>query len=198
MAVTSSYEVTDYIPASLIKEWVWCPTSAWYMTLSLPEPLPPHVTDPEEWDINYLVMELLTYYGVEPNYISIKPKLKSIKLGITGSPDIVIVYSDFAVVVEVKTTSTWSHEDHTVLQVVAYALMTSETLGLSDVRALIATRTGYVEVDWRSQIPRLLKVVKDVRNMLQTEEVEAPLRIDGRCRSCPYRKHCFYLGGRVG
>ena len=194
MAVTSSYDVSDYIPASLIKEWVWCPTSAWYMTLSLPEPLPPHVTDPEEWDTSYLITELLTYYGTEPKYVTVKPRLKSLRLGIAGSPDILIVYEDFAVVVEVKTTSSWSLEDHSKLQVAAYALMASEMLGLSDVRAVIATRMGYEEVNWRSLIPRLLSVLKDIKEMLQTEEVTRPLRIDSRCRACPYRRHCFYRG----
>ena len=193
MAVTSSYDVVGYIPISLIKEWVWCPLSAWYMTLSLPEPLPPYVREFEEWYVDDLVMELVTYFG-EPLEVRVKPKLRSRRLGISGSPDILLIYKEYAVVVEVKTPSTWSFEEHSKLQLTAYALMASETLGVGRVVAVLATRSGYVEVDWRSLVPKLLSVISKIRRMLESEELNEPPRNDSRCRACMYRRHCPYGG----
>lgn len=185
------------VPASLIKEWVWCPTFAWLATLSVEEPLPPHTLEPEAWDYHEVAEELLTYgralHGKEYDVL-VKPTLKSRTLGIKGVADLVMLSEDGeeALVAEVKTTSAWALREHVTLQLTAYAVMTKETYGVRDVRAYAVTRCWCVEVNWQAHVPKLIRVVRELKDMLKTEETPRPSHDGLRCAACPYRGLCPY------
>jgi len=185
------------IPASLIKEWVWCPTFAWFTALGMEEPLPPHAKEPESWHYHEVAEELLTYHrathGNEYEVI-IKPPLRSTSLGIKGVADLTLLSRDGkeAVIAEVKTTSAWALKDHVELQVTAYAVMVRETYGVKDVKAYTVTKCWCRKVSWRVMLPKLIGVVRALRTMLETEEVPEPHHDRGRCAACPYRKACPY------
>ncbi len=184
------------VSASLIKEWCWCRTFAWFVTLGLKEPIPPHAADPEEWSYHEVAEGLLTYYrleGVEYNVL-VRHKLVSRKLGIYGIADLVLLAEDGrdAVVAEVKTTSPWVSEEHVDLQVTAYAVMAKETFGVRSVRAYAISKAEYREVAWARYIPRLVEVIRNLKRMLDTEEMPPPNHDGLRCRACPYRRLCPY------
>lgn len=187
----------EEIPASLIKEWAWCPTFAWLATLSIKEPVPPHAQEPEGWNYHEVAEELLTYRRAvrETGYdVIVKPTLKSRSLGIKGVADLLMISDEGeeAVVAEVKTTSTWALKEHVALQLTAYAVMAKETYGVREVKAYAVTRCWCVEVGWRAYVPKLISVVRALRNMLRTEEVPKPTHDGRRCVACPYRGVCPY------
>lgn len=183
------------MPASLIKEWVWCPTFAWFATFGFREPLPPHAAEPEVWDPVTVAEELLTYRravrGVGYEVI-VKPRLRSRTLGIRGVADLVMISEDMSegVVAEVKTTSPWALKEHVALQLTAYAVMVKESYGVVGVKAYAVTKCWFREVDWRSNMPKLVRVVRALRRMLVTEEVPEPAGDGVRCVACPYRRVC--------
>ncbi len=185
----SSYELSNYVPVSIIKEWLWCPVMAWFELLSIPEPLPNYVLDPEDYNYYEVAEELITYLRREPKYVLIKPKLRSKSLGVKGVPDIVIVYDDVTVLAELKTTSPWVLNEHVKLQVCAYALILKELLG-NDVKAFIVSRLGYFEVNWVREVPKLLKVLSRIRELITKEYIPEPNHLGIRCRSCPYSRIC--------
>ncbi len=189
MVLKSSYDLINYLPVSIIKEWLWCPVIAWFEVLSIPEPLPNHAVEYEVYDPYEVTEEFITYLRKEPKYVLLKPRLRSKSLGIKGVPDAVIVFSDEAVVIEFKTTSSWVLNDHVKLQVSAYALMTKEVLGTS-VRAFIVSKLGYFEVNWVREVPKLLKVISEIRKVITKEYIPEPNHLGIRCRSCPYSRIC--------
>ncbi len=189
MVVSSSYD-SSYLPVSLIKEWLWCPVMAWLEYLGLPEPLPNHALEPELRSPYEVAEELITYLGVEPKYVVIRPRLRSRRLGIVGNPDLIILYGSEALVAELKTTSSWVLNDHVRLQVCAYALLTKENYSVGSVRAFIISSLGYFEVDWVRELPKLLKVISELRRVLTNEVIPEPKHSGLRCRACPYFRVC--------
>ncbi len=159
------------------------------------EPIPPHAREPEEWHYHEVAEELLTYRRTvrRTEYeVMVKPALKSRSLGIKGVADLIMLSKDReeAVVAEVKTTSTWALREHVTLQLTAYAVMTKETYGTKEVRAYAITKCWCREIDWRAHTPKLIRVVREIRRMLRTEEMPKPNHEGGRCSSCPYRRVC--------
>lgn len=188
----SSYDLSDgYVPASLIKEWFWCPTFAWLAIMSAPEPLPPHIATAERPALTRELRELVTYFGGDPY---VRPLLRSRRLRLKGSPDLLIVTHDKAVVVEWKTSSPWARGDHVVAQLTAYALLAKEALGKAVV-AVAASSTSYDEVEWERTAPKILRAAGEIRKAARSEEPPEPVHDGRRCVNCPYRRFCPWARG---
>ncbi len=134
----------------------------------------------------------LRAYGVRDGERHFAVRLRSGRLGLAGTLDMIIVTPTEAIPVEFKNTSASPGLNHKY-QLTAYALLAEEHWAKPTRRGFVylipEKRAVEIEVT-PSMRSFVLQVLEDIRAMVLSERMPAPTRQVGRCVDCEFKNYC--------
>jgi len=179
-----------------IKQYLYCPRIIYY-TYCMPVPRALTYKMEEGKSQHVRVMELeerrsLRAYGLETGERVFRVSLSSERLGLCGVLDMVILRPTESIPVEFK------HSMGKVglnlrYQLVAYGLLVEERWGKPVRRGFIyrIPEKRAVEVVIRPNMRRyVVRVLREMRQMVKGEVMPGPTRRRERCVDCEYRRYC--------
>jgi len=201
---TQRAEPGDLLPLTVtdVRQWVYCPRIVYYR---LCQPVRRPVTyKMEEGKLRHQRVEelerrrTLRFYGlreeeregrVERHF---RPVLRSVRLGLSGVVDLVLLTPTEAIPVEYKHSEGALGLNHKY-QLVAYAMLVEERWGRpvrrGMVHFLVDDRLEEVAVTPNGRT-FVHKALEEIRRMAKSERVPPPTPRQGRCVDCEYRLFC--------
>jgi len=187
------------IPVSLVKEYYWCPRSAYYrLTLWAERPTHSMAAGGLDGDRRGRLLELLERERVEAREMLWEQPVESRRLGVAGRADLIVVTPrDTLVVVEAKLHATRrglsTRQLHIAVQLAAYTIAAEESLAMPAEASMVYSVEDNRLIRLRIG-PRLRRRVEHAARELQRAlEEEAPppaVARPWRCRVCSYRSIC--------
>ena len=192
-----------FIPVVLVREYYWCPVSAFYKLVAWDERPSESMAAGAE-----LVPRDKVLGAVEERHVLREAfweyPVRSQRLGVAGRVDLVAVTeAGGLVVVDVKLPrltrrGLWARGRRWAVQLAAYAMAAEETLGLPLEAAYIYSieAEALVEVRIGPQLRRLAEdAAKQLREALQKGEPPRAQPSKRKCRICSYNSICGFKRG---
>ena len=184
----------EFLPITLLKEFVWCPRIAYLKYYTLPEPATESMLFP-----NYSRVELLSILrnaGIEGDIVMELP-VESKSLRLSGRIDAVAIAPSEATPIEIKLytsrKSIYSKSRHHLVQIAAYSIALEETLRKPVYKAVVVSLTNR-RVFTIAITPRLRENVRrlaiELHKYIENEILPPPTPTKTRCTPCFYRKIC--------
>lgn len=184
------------LPASMLRQWCFCPRIIWYtQVLHLEVAYPPWV---EQGGSYHQAQELLSrrramhYYGLDNVIRHESPMLKSEFIGVYGRPDLMLESTDEVCPVEFKSRMVHPTRGQ-ILQLIAYGLLAEEAYGKPCHRAFFAAgkriRIRMIQIDdgLRTKTKQAIQAIQKICN--ETLIPDSPAD-HARCCQCEYLNHC--------
>ena len=185
------------LPASLVKEYLWCPAYAWLSWNGPRLRAPPHV------EVEYgleprAAVQLARALGHRGRVVA-EARLYSPRLRVYGRVDYLVEPEGGpGAVLEVKARGAWGGGLHQEAQAALYALAAEDTYG-EPFKAYIVSRLEVREVPLEARA-RALVALAGLRRILAEPAPPKPSHGGLRCRSCAYKRWCPWAspGGNRG
>ncbi|MGC9227672.1 CRISPR-associated protein Cas4, partial [Caldivirga sp.] len=137
----------DYIPVTLVKEYVYCPRQAYFKVHLHYEPPTTSMAYAKEYWKNINIEGILKANGIEGNVI-IEVPLRSSRLGLVGKADAILVNNGELHIIEAKINvskrNLFTKQVHILAQSLAYGLMAEETFKRSLSHLIFISGNGSV------------------------------------------------------
>ncbi len=191
--ISPLFRVTD------LKQWVYCPRILYYH-YCLPDVRP--VTYKMEAGVEAgqreeerEIRRSLQRYDLEDGRREFDMPVSSATLNLRGKVDMVIWIerSADAEVIPIDYKLSRTMAKHFQLQLLAYGLMLEESSGIPSLRGFlysIPERRAY-EVKFTGRMRNQLRgMIKDMREIIQSEAMPSPTKKRGKCVNCEFRRFC--------
>lgn len=195
----SLHETQHYLPISMVKEYYWCPMSAYHKLLLWNERSTfsmqaGGLTGEHRAEL----VERLEEAGLKAREMLWEQPVRSRRLGLAGRVDLVAVTpNDTLVVVEAKLHATrrslQARALHVIAQLAAYTIAAEETLAMPSEKTLVySIETGrLIEARITPRHRRLVEeAARELRRILETGAPPWTRPRRSRCRVCSYRSIC--------
>ena len=193
MRATQRYE--GPIPASLVKEYLWCPAYAWLSWNGPQLRAPPHVE--AEYELTPTEARILADSLGHPGRLIAEARLYSPSLRVYGRVDYLVEPTETApgAILEVKARGLWGSGAHQQAQAALYAIMAEDTYN-KPFKAYIVTQLHIHQVPTEARATAL-KALSHLRKTLAQPTPPKPTHNRERCRSCTYNKWCPWTRKRT-
>ncbi|MCD6509752.1 MAG: CRISPR-associated protein Cas4 [Thermoprotei archaeon] len=182
------------LPVILLKEYVYCPRYAYYRLFIERDFTTESMWDAKKFTINHILSALGSIKGKTLAQV----KVRSLKLGLQGVVDLIILHNGHAKVIEAKLLTKLSRRSlrnryaHIIAQAGAYAMCVEESLKIP------ASELGFIGDDykvlWMPLSPWIRRLVEEatrgLHDIYRTEEPPPPSH-SAKCNYCCYRNICW-------
>lgn len=184
------------VTATDLKQWAYCPRIPFYRYVLPVRPAPTYKMQREK-DIQAAVEALerrrgFRAYGMRDGERRFGLWLHSERLGISGKLDLLILTADACYPVDFKDTEGGPRRNHR-LQLAAYALLAEEALErpAPDGFIYLVPEKRVVGLELSEADREEVRVaIREMRRMIQREELPAPTTVRARCAACEFRNYC--------
>lgn len=185
----------DSIPISYVRQYLFCPRIPWYKhVMSFEPPEQGWVTQGKRWHEGQISKyKRRIHHDIEqPREHIIEAYVKSVKLGVHGFIDELIIGNDKCIVIEYKVDKgkpTLSQK----LQLIAYAIAAEETYKIEVIRCVL------LKGDAKKQYPiiltnalklQLLNTLSQLRKVLGNHRLPYSSASYAKCDQCEYQRYC--------
>jgi len=186
--IGASYELRKSIPATMVKEYLWCPAIPWIIHNYGAQPeLTPSMERGLEFRKSRNLEEVANRFSL-PTPRRYEVFVASKKLGAHGYIDIV-AGSKHLVVAEVKAfkTKRWQHFKAQLLTYAAIA--NAEIAPVRKAMLILGTKAIEIEVT-QQDLEWIKRTIDKIKKVIESPEPPPVNPIPNKCRYCTYRKHC--------
>lgn len=184
------------VTATDLKQWAYCPRIPFYRYVLPVRPAPTYKMQRGK-DIQAAVEALerrrgFRAYGMRDGERRFGLWLHSERLGISGKLDLLILTADACYPVDFKDTEGGPRRNHR-LQLAAYALLAEETFErpAPDGFIYLVPEKRVVGLELSEADREEVRVaIREMRRMIQREELPAPTTVRARCAACEFRNYC--------
>jgi CRISPR-associated exonuclease Cas4 len=184
------------VTATDLKQWAYCPRIPFYRYVLPVRPAPTYKMQRGK-DIQAAVEALerrrgFRPYGKRDGERRFGLWLHSERLGISGKLDLLILTADACYPVDFKDTEGGPRRNHR-LQLAAYALLAEEAFErpAPDGFIYLVPEKRVVGLELSEADREEVRVaIREMRRMIQREELPAPTTVRARCAACEFRNYC--------
>jgi CRISPR-associated exonuclease Cas4 len=184
------------VTATDLKQWAYCPRIPFYRYVLPVRPAPTYKMQRGK-DIQAAVEALerrrgFRAYGMRDGERRFGLWLHSERLGISGKLDLLILTADACYPVDFKDTEGGPRRNHR-LQLAAYALLAEEAFErpAPDGFIYLVPEKRVVGLELSEADREEVRVaIREMRRMIQREELPAPTTVRARCAACEFRNYC--------
>ena len=188
----------DYIPISMIKEYVYCPRQAYLKIMIMNEPQTESMKYAKQTVNTKEVLAIVKKQGLQGE-VRLEVPVKSTKLGIIGKVDAVVISGDRAVVVEVKLNvggkrKIYTKYNHILAQAIAYTIAVEETMKVTVDEVIIINQEGEASITIKptpSLRTWIKRIIQDLRNHMQNQQPPPKTINKAKCKACYFKSICI-------
>ncbi len=192
----------DYIPVTIVKEYIYCPRQAYFKTHLHYEPPTASMRYAKDYWKGVNIREVLKANGIEGE-VMVEVPLRSGKLGLVGKADAVLINNGELYIIEAKINvsrhSLFTKQTHILAQSLAYGLMAEEAFKRSLSHLIFINENGSVikvkVTPWMRTW--VLRIIREVKKILENPEPPSPTVNKSRCSACHYAKYCQWRVHKV-
>ncbi len=181
-----------------VRQYLYCPRVVYY-TYCMPVKRPTTVTykmiegqKQHEEAADRERRRSLRAYGLKEGERLFQVRLRSLRLGLSGRLDMVIITSREVIPVEHKFSSRRVSSNH-LYQLAAYALLVEERWHRPVRRGFVyfipAKHAEEIAIT-ANRRTRTTRALYEIRQMIASESMPTPTRYRGRCTDCEFRRFC--------
>jgi CRISPR/Cas system-associated exonuclease Cas4 (RecB family) len=176
------------LPASLVKEYLWCPAYAWLAWNGPQLKAPPHVE--VDYDLDPREAASLAEALGHPGRILAQARVYSPRLRVYGRVDYLVepAHGRPGAVLEVKARGSWGGGLHQMVQAALYSMAAEDEYG-EPFEAYIVSQLEVKRIP-DSARAAALKALAALRRILAQPAPPRPSHDGSRCRSCVYKRWC--------
>ena len=187
----------DYIPISMIKEYTYCPRQAYLKIMLMREPPTESMKYAKQTTNTENILRIIKEQGIQGE-TKLEVPVKSVKLGIVGRVDAVIINGRRAVVIETKLNigskkKLYTRYNHILAQATAYAIAVEETMKVTVDKVIIIDQEKGTAITIKPT-PNLRTWIKrttqELKQHIQNQQLPPKTTNKAKCKACYFKNIC--------
>ncbi|GAB6946848.1 CRISPR-associated protein Cas4 [Vulcanisaeta sp. JCM 16161] len=187
----------DYIPISMVKEYVYCPRQAYLKLMTMKEPPTESMKYAKQLTNTENITKTIKEQGIQGE-IKLEVPVKSTSLGIVGRVDAIAINGNRATIIETKLNignkkKLYTKYNHVLAQVMAYTIAVEETMKTTVDKIIIINQEKQTTITIKPT-PNLKtwikRTIQEMKKHIQNQELPPKTTNKAKCKTCHYKNIC--------
>ena len=187
----------DYIPISMVKEYVYCPRQAYLKIMLIREPPTESMKYAKQTINTENISRIIEEQGIQGE-VKLEVPVKSVKLGIMGRVDAVVIKGRRAIVIEAKLNiggvkKLYTKYNHILAQAIAYAIAVEETMKVTVDKVIVIGQEKETAITIKPT-PNLRtwirRTTQELRQHIQNQQLPPKTANKAKCKACYFKNIC--------